>query len=960
MTGKSASTLTATRAGPAIRTGSPQRSGATAGAPAELLDLQRRVGNRATRRLMQHLHMAAAPDALQDVEEVLRLQSLVGNQAVARTLTAIHTGRRDPRITSVDSERAGAAADVASSAGQPLDPATRAFMESRFASDFGSVRVHTDATAAASADALDARAYTIGHTIVFATGEFAPATVEGRRLLAHELAHVVQQRRAGHGVSGDEAHSERRADAAEQSILTGARVPDPGAAPVRLARKPKREHGKVIDREEALRLLLPLASFSAAQDSSQGALNVIREVLLGPRTEENAAQRWLKLEAACSLLTPDDAAAVRRALTQPATPAQKQLRGAFHALTHVVQGAVLKVLDARISAPAPPEPPSLSVLPDSVDELVASIKRLPATYPDQEVATWVAKSLREFDWQRTDVQQPVLAALAEVRPRAFRAVAQWLAAGEKKLRDAAEAKKAQEREQFERDLELSKRSPGLVHMAFGPAHTRHTYRDLSWQIRNPALRFQSRAGTSAAFQAGHNQLVQVGVAAGVINLLYATAIVAPLAAEAAPLVAGAAARGGAALASAGSTVVRVVGNELALAGGALRWAGQSALNFYLHNPILVNEIGLFTAGLILSVEGDVPGLLKACAEDPLQAGQIFLEIWTIRGSVRTPRGQNYDVTLEVQPLPPTSQQGNSLKFRALSATTTPVPEPGPPPKPPIGYQVGGSPTQTTTQTPPVKRQIGFRPPGTEAPPAPEPAPDVYTPSRPVAGFARPLAPAPEPVPATGPPVVTEMPRAQVVRGDQPTYGRVTPSMTGERRDAPARASATKPPPSGGGEAEGETAGPQPKTPAAPSESVPAAAASRPAFRRFPDGKRAPDIAVIEVGADGSVNIVTANREDMKDRKIARGDPKAQKGTHIELANDPDGLGPITEGARRYRAYLAGGTVYSVEPLSRAAQDRGVIGAIGRALRRHKLVAPNGTRINLSPDKPDETLKDTIL
>jgi hypothetical protein len=110
-------------------------------------------------------------------------------------------------------------------------------------------------------------------------------------------------------------------------------------------------------------------------------------------------------------------------------------------LTHVVQDAVLKVLDARISAPPPQEPPSLSELADSVPELVSGIKRLPATYRDQDVATWVARSLREFDWQRVDVQQPVLAALAETRPRAFRAVSLWLTQGEKKVREAAEAKR---------------------------------------------------------------------------------------------------------------------------------------------------------------------------------------------------------------------------------------------------------------------------------------------------------------------------------------------------------------------------------------------------------------------------------------------------------------------------------------------------------------------------------------
>jgi hypothetical protein len=66
-------------------------------------------------------------------------------------------------------------------------------MESRFGYDFSRVRVHADTRAAASARAVSARAYTVGRDVVFAAGQYAPQTGVGRRLLAHELAHVVQQ-----------------------------------------------------------------------------------------------------------------------------------------------------------------------------------------------------------------------------------------------------------------------------------------------------------------------------------------------------------------------------------------------------------------------------------------------------------------------------------------------------------------------------------------------------------------------------------------------------------------------------------------------------------------------------------------------------------------------------------------------------------------------------------------------
>lgn len=89
--------------------------------------------------------------------------------------------------------------EVLRSSGRPLDAATRDFMEPRFGHDFGRVRVHTDSRAAQSADLLAADAYTAGHDIIFGRGQFSPGTTEGRRLLAHELTHVLQQSGGGAG-----------------------------------------------------------------------------------------------------------------------------------------------------------------------------------------------------------------------------------------------------------------------------------------------------------------------------------------------------------------------------------------------------------------------------------------------------------------------------------------------------------------------------------------------------------------------------------------------------------------------------------------------------------------------------------------------------------------------------------------------------------------------------------------
>ncbi|HYP28371.1 MAG TPA: DUF4157 domain-containing protein [Blastocatellia bacterium] len=87
------------------------------------------------------------------------------------------------------------------SPGQSLDPEVRAFMEARFGQDFSRVRVHSGATAEQSARDVNASAYTVGRDMVFGAGSFAPGTSEGRRLIAHELAHVVQQAGPSAGVA---------------------------------------------------------------------------------------------------------------------------------------------------------------------------------------------------------------------------------------------------------------------------------------------------------------------------------------------------------------------------------------------------------------------------------------------------------------------------------------------------------------------------------------------------------------------------------------------------------------------------------------------------------------------------------------------------------------------------------------------------------------------------------------
>jgi len=88
--------------------------------------------------------------------------------------------------------------DVLRSPAQPLDSVTRTFFERRLGRDFTGVRVHTDSKAAESAQSISAQAYTFVKDIVFDTGKYEPTSDLGRRLLTHELVHVVQQHNAPH------------------------------------------------------------------------------------------------------------------------------------------------------------------------------------------------------------------------------------------------------------------------------------------------------------------------------------------------------------------------------------------------------------------------------------------------------------------------------------------------------------------------------------------------------------------------------------------------------------------------------------------------------------------------------------------------------------------------------------------------------------------------------------------
>ena len=133
------------------------------------------------------------------------------------------------------------------SPGEPLDAAPRAFMESRFKHDFSRVRVHRDAKAAASARAVNALAYTVGSDVVFGSGQPPFGSSAGQELLAHELAHVVQQKRTE--ALGNEQLRVEAADTPaerEATMFSGSALDDESAP---ASRPSPRAHGRSLQRQ---------------------------------------------------------------------------------------------------------------------------------------------------------------------------------------------------------------------------------------------------------------------------------------------------------------------------------------------------------------------------------------------------------------------------------------------------------------------------------------------------------------------------------------------------------------------------------------------------------------------------------------------------------------------------------------------------------------------------------------
>jgi outer membrane protein OmpA-like peptidoglycan-associated protein len=196
----------------------------------KLLFLQHAAGNQAVSQSLQSdaKITVSQPGDVHEREADRKAHDAVrkpGSKQTRRTPSQ----KRTPPSSDSPIQKAGSQA-------QPLPESERAFFESRLGQELGDVRIHTDAQAAKQAGQLDARAFTLGQDIVFGAGQYAPHTDEGKRLLAHELAHVVQQENISSGEAGGATGNTtimrapklgKQEELAEQVSLSESKIPKP-------------------------------------------------------------------------------------------------------------------------------------------------------------------------------------------------------------------------------------------------------------------------------------------------------------------------------------------------------------------------------------------------------------------------------------------------------------------------------------------------------------------------------------------------------------------------------------------------------------------------------------------------------------------------------------------------------------------------------------------------------------
>ncbi len=245
------------------------------------------------------------------------------DRVAARVLRApAQAGGEDAQEKPEAGQRSEIANDVLPPTGQPLDQNVRSFFEPRFGYDFSRVRIYADAKAAESAQSLGALAYTTGPNIAFGGGHYQPGTGEGRRLLAHELTHVVQQGHAGAIRDGGGAGiaTGRATPAIQRDTPAGQPEQNPQIGPLSITKRIEPDMGVTVPRADVTQAL---TDFLYQEQGIQGGQTLhvtenvkwaVRKLFQGDPIGSASAEAFLR--GITPSTAPDFAAAVTRLLPE--------------------------------------------------------------------------------------------------------------------------------------------------------------------------------------------------------------------------------------------------------------------------------------------------------------------------------------------------------------------------------------------------------------------------------------------------------------------------------------------------------------------------------------------------------------------------------------------------------------------------------------------------------------------
>lgn len=639
--------------------------------------------------------------------DLLALQRAAGNSAVSRALMAVSMNE---------------APGPGSSA--PLDPDTRAFMELRFGEEFRRVRIHADSRAAKSADAWRARAYTIGEHIVFAAGEFAPRTGMGRALLAHELAHVVQQRRGGPSPFSPPATGleQDAATAARAAAEPRAGVQVAGASGVGLARQPRsleetlepkalRDTDLEYEIAELQAWLISPESYTSEWSNLEAQLRLLEAEAL----RRQAKQREWRESASWSTGTELAKAAPSAATEVAAAPLGTRKRDYWETIEKIVH----EEQEARRHTPA---------TPTSVSELmryVEQARRMATSEPP--------------DYSRAEA----------LMQSASRWLGSYVMTG--KVQDAFYGRG--------------------MNMTYASILCGEAYSDVESMAQLLRLsRNSSRPMSDGLWQRAVAKLAAAREYLEVVvgERRYEDSPLAKTGEEATKL--GLITLGAGLLLIGGIAAAPLLAAEGALIASALSQAGTATLALVLTNPVAAEAMGLFAVGMVINIveAGGLAEYAEQVSSSPLGIAQVVYDVLEVYLVVRSGLGQpprRVKVTARVQSVDP---EKGTVKAQVThvdpnssaappNAATSPAPVPmAPAPKPAVPAPAAPG---------PAPKPLAAEPAAT----APKPQPTAPAPATPApAAEAATTAPKPQPaasaaVPAAAPePPVAATPKAATV------------------------------------------------------------------------------------------------------------------------------------------------------------------------------------------------------